>query len=314
MKINIIGVGGAGSNIVRNFTASHEHNEDLNSEIKPMYIDTSKNNHKTEDDFFHIRSSDITGEGLSGNGGQKGRNLTHVKAGIKEFINLKAFHKDTTTLNIVVFSLSGATGSDGGPQLINHLLANKCPVLGVCVGDVSDFNYSESTRKTLVTLNSAAAKNSCVVPMIVVDNALSKESISSINDQLSDAIALVSVFTSGKNKDLDDEDMKMFFRPEYKDITTPAGIYEVRYAIGKCDSEEKAIILRSICRDESEKLELITSLQSKVGYNDELEEPIYLLLTNTFGKYFETVTKTKESFDTNVGTIEIPVEDDDEFL
>lgn len=314
MKINLIGVGGAGSNIVRNFVESHQHDEELNSLITEMYIDTSKNNHKAEDNFYHIKSSDLSGQGLCGNGGQKGRNIVHVKAGIMEFINEKDFHKDTSALNIIVFSLSGATGSDGGPQLINHLLSNRCPVLGVCVGDVGDFNYSDSTSKTLITLNTVATRNKCAVPMIVVDNTLTMTSIADINNRLAEAISTVSVFTSGKNKDLDDEDMKMFFRPEYRDFDVPAGIYEVRYGVGKCDTIDKAVVIRSICKDESEKLELITSLQSKVGYNDKIDEPLYLLLSNSFSEYFKTVTDKRDSFDTNVGAIEIPINDEDEFL
>lgn len=313
MNVTIISVGGAGSNIGHDFKESYNTVAGVSSECRFVFLDTSKNNSHEGDDFYHVKSAEVTGDELSGGGGLKGKNVKHIRESVINLINKEEFHKKTSDMYIVLFSLGGATGSDAGPQIINHLMSHNCTVLGLVVGDTCDFNYSGNTHKTLITLNTVANKHKKPLPLVLVDNNISGASINKINEDLVTTLEAVVTFTSGAHKDLDDQDMRMFFHPNYKDIDTAPGIYEVRCGIGQCDEKAEAILLRSLCKDEDQKLKLVKSLQSKTGYNDGIEEPLFLLLTSSLTDYFKTVVEAKDSFNLKITKVDIP-NDDNEFL
>lgn len=338
MKIEVIGIGGGGSNIVAELVQELESNEEtsgnrLTSEINYSTIDTSRNNinHNDKVKTTIIKDSGLSNEELRGSGGNQKENVVHIKRGVQEFIELNDLHKDDKTLYIVIFTVSGGTGSVGGVMLVNHLKANGCNVMPVVIADTSNENYTISSIKTFERINTIANNHGSLCAVVLNNKDYVNENIGInkhdiINETIVSKIEALSVFTSGVNRDIDDKDMEYFFAPhEYGDIEIPNGLYRV--LIGELKNSdyngvENGIIARTLYSTESKGSETSpcsnasTLKHFKEGYSESsiITSHIDVILLDDLDEFYESMVKDRSAFK-KIEKKVIPSSDDvDSFL
>lgn len=326
MKIILVGAGGAGSNIVayleKNLSTENR------SQFETMYIDTSLNNSTPESladgTFYHIKSSHVDGEKLTGSGGVRKTNHPHIEQGVTEFINNNKLHH-SKDLIIVVASLSGGTGSLVLPTMVKKLLGSETSVIGLVVADSTSYQYIHNSERSIVTLNSIATKIA-PLPLLYFNNKIYKkdfdtDKIKMCNRDILTVLSTLSIFTSGENKDIDDKDMHFLFKPVAYDI--PNGIYSL--SSGKCELSEKeltkkrALLGRTLIAHNVDVVSPLANfglLQYKEGRTDaDLQgiDHVDLLLTDNLDELYQSLVDDKNSFTRIKDASSIPVSDEDEF-
>ena len=115
------------------------------------FIDTSSSNVKkgmNEDNVYILPNLDSSGK-------KRDENHLEISNVIKEVL---VKHKPLD-FNIVLFSLSGGSGSVIAPLLISELLSRNIPVIAVCIGSDESVLTANNTLKTLKSLEVIAKKN-----------------------------------------------------------------------------------------------------------------------------------------------------------
>ena len=327
MRINLIGAGGCGCNIVAYLKANLDTKH--RSEFRDLYIDTSTNNATSEalaeNRFHHIKSMDVEGNKLSGSGGERITNFQHIKLGVNEFINTLKLHQNHD-LNIVVFSLSGGTGSVAAPVIIDNLLATGANVIGLVVADSTNFQFIHNSERTIVTLNTIAKKRAAL-PLMYFNNKVYRtnneiDKIKACNRDVLSVISTLSIFTSGENKDIDDKDMELMFKPHlYSALNISNGIYGI--SAGVCELTERelkdknVILGRTLVATEDEGLAIsplsnYPLLQYKEGLTEaEIAGHIDIMISDNLSELYDSLVADKEAFINREVISSIPEAEDD---
>jgi len=327
MKLIIVGAGGAGCNIVAYLT-KHLSVENR-SEHKALYIDTSLNNATDESladgTFYHIASSDVTGEKLVGSGGERKTTHVHIEAGVTKFINDNKLHQ-SKDLIIVVSSLSGGTGSVILPTIVKKLLTSDATVIGLVVADSTSYNYIHASERSMVTLNTIAT-NHGPLPLMYFNNKVyqkdfESDKINNCNRDILTVVSTLAIFTSGENKDIDDKDMEFLFKPDkYSALNIPNGLYGL--SVGMCDLNEaaltkkRALVARTLTTHDSKSVSPLSNfglLQYKEGKtNADLDGLSYidLILTDNLEDLYHGLVAERDAFTRIKGTSTIPTTDDE---
>lgn len=153
VSVTIAGCGGCGINLTRPFLT----NQNLN---KVLYFDTSMTNTR------HGEIANIITSG-SGSGSNRAENARDIE---RELPNMTDEAMAKGDVAIVVFSLSGGSGSVIGPLLIREYARRKVQVIGVVVADTSYSVGAVNTLNTLKTLNSICKNNNLLLPLIILSN------------------------------------------------------------------------------------------------------------------------------------------------
>lgn len=153
VSVTVAGCGGCGINLTRPLMP----NQNLN---KVLYFDTSMTNTR------HGESANIVTSG-SGSGSNRAQNARDIQRELPNMTNEAIALGDVA---IVVFSLSGGSGSVIGPLLIREYARRKMQVIGVVVADTSYSVGAVNTLNTLKTLNSICKNNSLSLPLILLSN------------------------------------------------------------------------------------------------------------------------------------------------
>lgn len=200
-SLSIIGCGGAGLNLVQNFNKAYEDEFD---NYKSLLIDTSKSN------LINAASDNtdlyLIDKGSVGSGKYRAKNYSTIKSSIKELVsNIKY---NVADINIVLFSLSGGSGSIIGPLLIKHLLDLNKRVICVTISSESskiDLINGLNTFKSLYNIS-----KQYYLPISLADNTKGREVVDkSINECL---YHMVTVFLS-RGAEIDFEDKMHFLAP-----------------------------------------------------------------------------------------------------
>lgn len=228
--------GGAGTNI------SQEVVEPISNlgigfcEVIFNYIDSSEANYKTlkapKGELFLIQNKNYGAKTMHGSGGDRSLKAQQILSNIPDYLNSKKYlKKEPDEYHMVVFSGSGGTGSVAGPLLTRELIRRDIPVFCVVVGDSSNVVYAINTLNTLATLNKFAMDNNKPLSIIYCNNsnqvsaglgAAKKE----VNKQLFATLTAISLFLSGSNDDLDNQDIVNFIdQSNYKTIEFKPGLY-----------------------------------------------------------------------------------------
>lgn len=161
-KIRVYACGGTGVSIAEAFN---------DSRLDIAYIDTSTSDLSPESakDAYLLPKMDGAG---------KMREKTYeavVKNG--EVTKILTMHAPSETLNIVIGSLSGGTGSVICPALVQDFVAKGLPF--IVVGIVTDNDDKEITNciKTLKTYNNLAHIKQRPIPMLYMHNEISSKTI-----------------------------------------------------------------------------------------------------------------------------------------
>lgn len=201
MKIKLWACGGLGGNVGHDFYKAQK--SPGFSEIDVCFIDTSLSNLRDK----KIEAKDVyVLEGLDGSGSLRKENAQQIQESIKT-----AVHKfQPAEFNIVVFSLSGGSGSVLGPSILKELLSKNKTAVAIIVGSEESRIKIDNTVKSLQTLDAISRK---VVnkPLVISYHHNDKEHSRVDNDhEIKKTITALSVLNSGENAELDTADINHF--------------------------------------------------------------------------------------------------------
>jgi len=232
-NINVIGLGGAGANLLVEIKTLLEQTMVLEGQpqVNLFHLDTSAANKevgaKVDAKFHHIKSGGVENKELQGSGGVRASNVKETVANIKDFINgnLETINRDS--VNILVGSASGGSGSIISPLLKKQLMELDIPAIVILIGDSRSLSYCINTSDTLKTFHGIAVSRDSAITMLYLDNA--DETEADINSYVADFCSMFVLFYNDKNLDMDPADMESFIDPVKRrpKIDIPAGIYNI---------------------------------------------------------------------------------------
>lgn len=194
--LHVYGAGGAGLNIVSG-VRWNDHAENT-AEVKTSYIDTSKSNIKPNMDMSDV----YVLPNLDGSGKIRSENHEEIANVIKDML---VKHKPQD-FNVIVFSLSGGSGSVIGPLLVSELLSRNIPVIAMCIGTDESVLTANNTLKTLKSLDAIAKKNKKALNVVYQhnDRGISRKSI---DEKIEGYLCGLAYLVSGRNEELDSQDL-----------------------------------------------------------------------------------------------------------
>lgn len=194
--------GGAGTNILR----AYRENQglefgDQRANEKYSFIDTSVANLHNADinETFLLKGAD-------GSGSDRRKNGKAIYDLLPEIL----LQHEPGDFNVVVFSLSGGTGSVAGPLLLERLLREGHSAAAVVAYDSSSLNRITNTLGTMQGLEAAVERIQRPIGMFLAENDSSKSLLeNNIVPQF--VLSALSILASGKNAHLDSSDVANFF-------------------------------------------------------------------------------------------------------
>lgn len=234
---------------------------DGQAEIVSHFLDTSRANEvrirETGGTLTRIEGKKSSDKDLDGSGGERTTNVQPIKEGTKAYLDKQGYVEDVRTeTHMVLFSLSGGSGSVIGPMVVKELLDKNIPVVAIVVGDSKDLISSNNTLKSLQGLANIARVTKSSLTMSYFNNADYEGNEYSqweeVNEFIETMIVAFSIFTSGRNEDLDSKDMANLLNPSnYKPIggiEIPVGVYFLNLFSGEVPEEkkDKVLISRSV--------------------------------------------------------------------
>lgn len=158
-NVVIYSCGGAGTNIAKQIN-------DLDCEIN--YIDTSSSNLKgvKSDNIFVL-------ENIDGAGKDRSKTYDHFKH-VAEDVLIK--FKPSTSLNIVISSLSGGSGSIIAPMITKELIQKGLNTIVIGVDSKYSVKEIDNTIKTLKTYKSISDSTKKSISLFYIENSNRKES------------------------------------------------------------------------------------------------------------------------------------------
>jgi hypothetical protein len=226
-SVAVYGCGGMGTNIINQF------GKDLSNKVKIRIIDTSKSN---------LINTPYETTIIDGNGSGKLRGA-NVES-INKYISSEAFvDKEPEDINIVIFSLSGGSGSVIGPLLIKELHRQNKAVVALVVAETISQLDTENTSRTFMSLEGICEADDIYLPVMVFDNSFTR---SKVDNAIKHRLTILTDFLTTNVFELDKSDKINWLRP---DITIDAvpGVYGCHFAIGKTgdyDPESGEIMVR----------------------------------------------------------------------
>lgn len=286
-SVVIYGAGGCGINCVKQISKAV--GSDNFAALETYFIDTSDSNIDTKNDDTYIIDP-VTDTGIKRGGSGKLR--TSNSAVISENINnILLQFKPSSTLNIVIHSVSGGSGSVIGPLLVKSLLEKDMPVIVMTVGSTGSNIEANNSLKTLMTYENMSILTKKPINLFYYENGVEKNR-KQVDAALNIDLLLLTVLFSGDIRELDDSDLNNFLNyhkvTEYEPRLTRLGIYQGNPVIDKCTSIISAVTV-SDKEGDTDIPNMIIGYQCcgilKEGVADSLNvtKPIHLVsLTNGF--------------------------------
>jgi hypothetical protein len=206
-SVSIIGCGGAGKHTVSKFKQQKSY------PIEYFAVDTADGDISQMNIPTHIINGD-------GSGKVKATNVDAINKAINTeiFDSTKSNYIEPKDINIVVFSLSGGSGSLIGPMLIKELHRRNKVVVAIAIADSMSELDANNTYKTLLSIEHMIKTNNIYLPIMLFDNKVGRPKVDiTINHRLN---YLVSMLTM-KADEVDRNDKINFFKPD-KTIGSPA--------------------------------------------------------------------------------------------
>lgn len=140
MKFKLFGCGGCGINI----TSRYQRDGLFRDSFEALGLDTSDAN---IDGLTNLSVELVPG--ATGSGSDQSKNVDRYEA----FLHKVITQYEVGTVNILVYSASGGSGSSMGPTLHRMLLERDIPVISIIVGDNTTITEATNTVGTLLNLN-----------------------------------------------------------------------------------------------------------------------------------------------------------------
>lgn len=206
--------------------------------IEFNYIDTSRVSYDKLPDprgeLFLVTNKDHGGTTIHGSGGERRLKSVEIMKNIPDYLNQhKIFKVDPGVYHAVFFSASGGSGSTIGLFIVKALLERNIPVICVVVGDSSSGIYTINTLNALATLNKVALDLNKPLSLIYINNTNFFTSGTATaerdaNSYLAKTLTGLSLFLSGNNGELDNQDILNFIdQSKYGTISVKPGLYGV---------------------------------------------------------------------------------------
>ena len=230
--------------------------------IESCFIDTSLSNLLDTNSKIQEKDTYIL-EGVDGSGKWRKENAEDIKNNIKAIL-----HKFTPTdMNIVMFSLSGGSGSVLGPLLVKELMSKNQTVVCVVIGSEESKISVENTVKTLQSLDHIS-RNQVRKPIVVSLWHNSKQTPRHENDSaIKQTITALSILASRENHELDTADVANFIN--FDKVTTVKEGISLLYITSKEDEAIKVeypIALASLYSKHGSHFDNLTPEYACVGY------------------------------------------------
>ena len=251
-SINIYGAGGAGINISKNveYDRSNPNNKGF-ATINNYYVDTSDSNmDKTlvnADNTYLVDISDDPNAAKGGSGKKRDSNFRAISERINDIL---LRFKPSATLNIIVHSASGGSGSVIGPLLVRELIKRKLPFLVCMVGSHGSKIEIQNTIKTLESYENIADINKVPVSALYLENGVGIDR-KTVDEKIRVSLLLTAMIFSGDIRELDDSDLRNFL--DFTKVTSyqPRLSYlKIEEGNIKLEKEETVISAVSVSDDE----------------------------------------------------------------
>lgn len=202
ISVNVIGCGGCGKRRAAEMRSKQLYN------INFMAVDTADGDiSKLDIDTYIVKGSG------SGSGQHKATNIDAIVKSVNSelFDNTRSKSITPADINIVIFSLSGGSGSLIGPMIIKELKRRGKVAIAVCVSDTVSELSTKNSYKTLLSLEHMVSSEQMYLPIMVFSNHVGRPKADIIiNDRLHTLFKIITT----KADDLDKNDKINFFKPD----------------------------------------------------------------------------------------------------
>ena len=287
------------------------------ADIKFTYVDTSMANIDKitpRGEFWIVKTKEHSKAEIRGSGGERKFNALDIQANISEYLDTnKVLKLNTNQFHLVAFSGSGGSGSTAGSLIINSLLSKNIPTIAVVIGDSSNGLNAINTLNTLASLTSIARKQNKALATIYINNHRlvnkekgigMKQAEEAANNILLNVMTTCSLFLSGQNEALDNQDMiNIIDQSNYKTIQIEAGLYGLTFHSKEIKIPEKSIptVARTLTLTDKDFDTDLTLLHHKRGWveNENVINvmtaeafPLHMVVCSNFFKLEENNLKT----------------------
>ena len=292
-KLNMIGLGGAGVNIVADVAKRLSKLEDGFSNVTHRFIDTTDKTIQAypdlKEDFYKVEASSSLDNSMDGMAGERKNTsaANDMNMSVRKFLD-KGLPQNKNDYYILVASASGGSGSVLLPLLLKAMLEKDYTIMVVVVGDSSNLLSLNNTINTLTSLQAIAKATKKAVSVVYYNNTFngvtSPITEKKVNDKIFKMLSIVSMFVSGAIQNIDHQDMNNFFRPDkYASFRVAPGIYSLGVSLEEL-TDESTFIVRTIIHKTTDELKVTpVLLHNKVGtttvdYEEFDTYPIFLML------------------------------------
>lgn len=197
--LRLFGCGGAGINAVNRFIQSGQGSilETING--SHAFLDTSRANLPSDADESKVYVPKDT----NGSGKKRGENYEAIKASFKDIL----LKQEPGEYNIVVFSLSGGSGSVIGPVIMAELLARKLPAVAVVIASTESGKETQNTIDTLLSLDGIRKARKLPVVMCYAENEETR-TFAEVDLEVTKYITALTMLFNNQNTEMDFKDLR----------------------------------------------------------------------------------------------------------
>lgn len=198
-EVNIYACGGAGCNQALPFIRFIGKEETGFAKINPYFIDTSRSNLDPSVPADNIWLYD----GVDGAGKDRAEHVAIISE--NKLAVLKTFKPGS--LNIVLHSTAGGSGSVIGPILAKQLIANGHDTIIIAIGNVTSKIETRNSLRTLETYEKFANDLGVPFPMVYRENGFNM-SRGQVDTDIQATITMLATMWSGQHRGLDSADLR----------------------------------------------------------------------------------------------------------
>jgi hypothetical protein len=209
-NIGLIVLGGAATKITSR--------KPLPSNVKLLYIDTSATESKYAKEPINVVRTE---SGLSGSGGDRGKNIAAMKQQVPNIID-GFLVKNEVKICAVILSSGGGSGSSLAFVVLGELLKAKKSTVVFLSNTTNSLQRCFNAVATVTSFNNLAKKNEVALGLFPYDTTLFSDFKEADNILIKDLNAFIEMFNT-TNIGVDDSDRRVMLNPMLgvKDVVAP---------------------------------------------------------------------------------------------